>query len=62
VPGQVRRITADATRRSVLVEIALPGGALIARVTSDAIARLALSPGKPVPALIMSTSIGVLGS
>ena len=37
VPGEVRRITGDAARRSVLVEIALPSGALIARVTPDAI-------------------------
>jgi molybdate transport system ATP-binding protein len=62
VPGQVRRITADAARRSVLVEIALPNGALISRVTPDAIVRLALSPSEPVLALIKSTSIEVLGS
>jgi molybdate transport system ATP-binding protein len=63
VPGEVRRITGDAARRSVLVEIALPGGgALISRVTTDAIVRLALSPGGPVLALIKSTSIEVLGN
>jgi molybdate transport system ATP-binding protein len=62
VPGQVRRITGDAARRSVLVEIALSSGALISRVTPDAIVRLALSPGAPVLALIKSTSIEVLGS
>ena len=61
VPGAVRRITGDTARRSVLVEIALPHGALIARVTPDAIARLALAPGNPVLALIKSTSIEVLG-
>jgi molybdate transport system ATP-binding protein len=61
VPGEVRRITGDAARRSVLVEVALPGGALIARVTPDAIARLALASGIPVLALIKSTSIEVLG-
>jgi molybdate transport system ATP-binding protein len=61
VPGEVRRITADAARRSVLVEIGLSDGALISRVTSDAIVRLALAPGKPVLALIKSTSIEVLG-
>ena len=61
VPGEVRRITGDAARRSVLVEIALPSGALISRVTPDAIVRLALSPGRPVLALIKSTSIEVLG-
>jgi molybdate transport system ATP-binding protein len=61
VPGEVRRITADAARRSVLVEIGLADGALISRVTSDAIVRLALAPGRPVLALIKSTSIEVLG-
>src|SRR5262249_14652536 len=39
VPGEVRRIISDPTRRSVLVEIALVGGALISRVTPDAIVR-----------------------
>ena len=62
VPGEVRRITSDTERRSVLVEIGLRSGALISRVTSDAIVRLALSPGKPVLALIKSTSIEVLGT
>ena len=40
VPGTVRRIAADAARRAVMVEIALPGGALSARVTPDAVVRL----------------------
>ncbi len=62
VPGQVRRIAGDASMRSVLVEIALPRAALVARVTHDAVARLSLSPGKPVLALIKSTAIEVLGS
>jgi molybdate transport system ATP-binding protein len=61
VPGEVRRITADAGRRSVLVEIGLADGALISRVTPDAIVRLALERGRPVLALIKSTSIEVLG-
>lgn len=61
VPGEVRRITADTTRRSVLVEIGLADGALISRVTPDAVVRLALAPGRPVLALIKSTSIEVLG-
>jgi molybdate transport system ATP-binding protein len=60
IPGTVRRIAADPARRAVMVEIALPDGALLARVTPDAIARLALSPGGPVLALIKSTSIEVL--
>ncbi|HEY7580590.1 MAG TPA: molybdenum ABC transporter ATP-binding protein [Acetobacteraceae bacterium] len=61
VAGHVRRIAAEAGRRSVLVEIALPAGALLSRVTTDAIARLALAPGRPVLALIKSTSVEVLG-
>jgi molybdate transport system ATP-binding protein len=62
VPGTVRHIAVEGARRSVLVEIALPSGALLGRVTPDAITRLALSPGTPVLALIKSTSIEVLGS
>jgi molybdate transport system ATP-binding protein len=60
VPGSVRRIAQDAVRRSVVVEIALPDGALLARVTPDAVVRLGLSTGAPVLALIKSTSIEVL--
>ena len=61
ISGTVRRIAGDPARRAVMVEIALPDGALLARVTPDAIVRLALSPGGPVLALIKSTSIEVLG-
>ncbi|MSP01652.1 MAG: molybdenum ABC transporter ATP-binding protein [Acetobacteraceae bacterium] len=61
IPGTVRRIAADTGRRTVMVEIALPEGALLARVTPDAVARLGLAPGGPVLALIKSTSIEVLG-
>jgi molybdate transport system ATP-binding protein len=60
VPGTVRRIAQDTMHRSVLVEVALPHGALLSRVTSDAVQRLALAPGTPVLALIKSTSIEVL--
>jgi molybdate transport system ATP-binding protein len=62
IAGTVRRIAADPARRAVMVEIALADGALLARVTRDAIARLALSPGGEVLALIKSTSIEVLGA
>jgi molybdate transport system ATP-binding protein len=62
VSGTVRQIAAETTRRSMLVEIALPNGALLSRVTPDAIVRLALSPGGPVLALIKSTSIEVLAT
>jgi molybdate transport system ATP-binding protein len=61
VPGTVRQISNEASRHFVLVEIALSAGALVSRVTSDAIVRLALTPGTPVLALIKSTSIEVLG-
>ena len=61
ISGTVRRIASDAARRAVMVEIALPDGALLARVTPDAIVRLALTPGGPVLALIKSTSIEVVG-
>jgi molybdate transport system ATP-binding protein len=60
VPGTIRRIADDPLRRSVIVEIALPEGGLLSRVTPDAVVRLGLSPGAPVLALIKSTSIEVL--
>jgi molybdate transport system ATP-binding protein len=60
ISGTVRRIAGDPTRRAVMVEIALAEGALLARVTPDAVDRLELSPGGPVLALIKSTSIEVL--
>jgi molybdate transport system ATP-binding protein len=61
ISGTVRRIASDPARRAVMVEIALPDGALLARVTPDAVVRLALAAGRPVLALIKSTSIEVLG-
>jgi molybdate transport system ATP-binding protein len=60
VPGIVRRIAGDTIRRSVVVEIGLPDGGLLSRVTPDAVVRLGLAPGSPVLALIKSTSIEVL--
>ena len=62
VPGTVRRIMPDRLRRSVLIEIGLPNGALVSRVTPDAAAQLGLTPGGAVLALIKSTSIEVLVS
>ena len=61
IEGQVRRSATEQNGRVVIVEIALPDGALLSRVTPDAVARLALLPGAPVLALIKSTSIEVLG-
>jgi molybdate transport system ATP-binding protein len=60
IPGTVRRIEADPGRRAALVEVELSDGALLSRVTPDAVMRLALSPGAPVLALVKSTSIEVL--
>ena len=60
IPGTVRRITYETIRPTALVEISLGSGTLLARVTPDAITRLALQPGAPVLALIKSTSIEVL--
>ncbi len=62
VPGTVRRIAGDPDSRSAMVEIALPDGALLSRVTPDAVVRLNLSLGAPVLALIKSTSIEAIGT
>lgn len=61
LPGMVRAIVADPGHRAALVEVALGDGAVLSRVTPDAIARLALAPGTPVLALIKSMSVEVLG-
>lgn len=65
VAGTVRQIVRDPARRTVIVTVALtagdPGeGALLARVTPDAVARLGLVAGAPVLALVKSTAIEVL--
>lgn len=60
VPGTVRGIVPDQGRHASLVEVALDGGGLLARVTPDAVARLRLGPGAPVLALIKSMAIEVL--
>jgi molybdate transport system ATP-binding protein len=60
IAGTVIRIADAGLSYSVLVEIGMPGGALLARVTVDAIERLSLVPGGKVLALIKSTSIEVL--
>ncbi len=60
IPGTVRRLAREDARRSAMVEIALPGGAMLARVTPDAIANLALTEGGPVLALVKSTAIELL--
>jgi molybdate transport system ATP-binding protein len=60
VPGTVRQIVKDPARRSVVVQVGLPDGGLLSRITPDAVVRLGLSDGSPVLALIKSTSIEVL--
>jgi molybdate transport system ATP-binding protein len=61
VPGTVLRITEDTASHTVLVELALPGGTLLSRVTPDAVMRLGLAQGSAVLALVKSTAIEVLG-
>jgi molybdate transport system ATP-binding protein len=60
VPATVRAVTEDRARHAALVELALRDGAFLARVTPDAVARLRLSAGAPVLALIKSVAIEVL--
>jgi molybdate transport system ATP-binding protein len=62
ITGTITQIAEIPSEAAVLVEIRLPGGTLLARVTADAIARLSLTPGGSVLALIKSTSIEVLRS
>ena len=59
VPGMVRAIHEDAGRHAALVEIDAGGATLLARVTPDAVARLALVVGGPVLALIKSMAVDV---
>jgi molybdate transport system ATP-binding protein len=59
--GCVRGITQEGAERSTIVDVALPDGPdLLARVTPDAIERLALTVGGDVVALVKSMSIEIL--
>ncbi len=60
VPGTVGRVVPDPSRRATMVEVALDGAALLARITPDAVTRLGLGPGVPVLALVKSMAIEVL--
>ncbi len=60
VPGRVRAVTEDAARHAALVEIDAGGAVLLARITPDAVTRLALAPGVAVLALIKSMAVDVL--
>jgi molybdate transport system ATP-binding protein len=57
--GHVRAVV-RAGDEATLVEVALAGAALLARVTPDAVERLGLAVGAPVIALVKSMSIEVL--
>ncbi|MGH7154533.1 MAG: molybdenum ABC transporter ATP-binding protein, partial [Acetobacteraceae bacterium] len=61
VSGRVGRIVDDPSRHAALVEVALDGTGLLARVTPDAVARLGLRAGVEVLALVKSMAIEVLG-
>ncbi len=62
IAGTVRAVTNDTERHAALVEVALAGEAFLARVTPDAVSRLALEPGVGVLALVKSVAIEVLDS
>ena len=57
IPGTIRKLVDDPIRRAITVEVALPKSTLLSRITPDAVARLGLTSGSPVLALIKSTSI-----
>ena len=58
IPGTVGRVVLDA---SALVEVVTQAGALLSRVTEDAVERLGLRTGAPVVALVKSVSVEVFG-
>jgi molybdate transport system ATP-binding protein len=59
IQGTVRAVTND--RHAALVELALPDGAILARITQDAVQNLSLTPGTPALALVKSVAVEVLG-
>ena len=60
VAGHVRSISQEPIRHETLVEMALDGASLLARVTPDTIGLLGLAPGREVVALVKSVSIEIL--
>jgi molybdate transport system ATP-binding protein len=60
LPGTVSALNANPAFDHIVVQIAVGGVLVLAEVTRDAIARLDLTGGKPLYALIKSVSIGVL--
>jgi molybdate transport system ATP-binding protein len=60
IAGTVGRIIDDERSHAALVEVRLDGAGLLARVTPDAVRRLALARGTPVLALVKSMAIEVM--
>jgi molybdate transport system ATP-binding protein len=60
--GRVRAVVEDTERHTATVEVMVGTAVVMARVTLDAVRRLALVPGGEVLALVKSTSIDVIGS
>ncbi len=58
--GTVRRLDVPADRDAALVHVAVGGLELTAEVTRDAVARLALAPGREVYALVKAVSVDVV--
>ncbi len=56
----MRAAAEDGPAHAALIEIALDGGSLLARVTPDAVRGLALAPGRSVLALVKSVAVEVL--
>ncbi len=60
--ARVRALHAQPERHAVMVELDLGEGCFVlARITPDAVARLALAPGTPVLALLKATALRLLG-
>lgn len=60
LPMVVVAVTEDAARHTAMVELGTGEVRLLARITPDAVTRLALQPGRPVLALVKSISVDVL--
>lgn len=59
IPGHIRTVVVDASRHTALVQVDLGPSLLLARVTSDAVDRLAFAPGASVVVMIKSVSVEV---
>jgi molybdate transport system ATP-binding protein len=61
IQGTIRAVTNDPARHAALVELAFPNGAILARITQDAVQNLGLTQGVPALALVKSVAVEVLG-